>query len=149
MPAWAPGSPIRESLPGDSVRQSLELFDFALLWDEDHNERIWPIVERIWTAGLLAPIRYMGERKASVVVILDEKMDFGDGGIDAHTQPLERCIEADEGDSWHVMTEVGLRPDTAMINSKPELVLDYLKSIAAPWRLGSRPFVHKAAEPAL
>jgi hypothetical protein len=28
-----------------------------------------------------------------------EKMNFGDGGIGAYTQLLERCIEAEEGDS--------------------------------------------------
>ena len=37
--------------------------DFAVIWDEDHDTRIIKVIEKIYCAGLIAPILFFGERK--------------------------------------------------------------------------------------
>ena len=46
------------------------LLDFAVLWDEDHDERVVPAIEEICFAGLMGPVRFIGERKGSLNVLI-------------------------------------------------------------------------------
>src|SRR5260370_21913517 len=49
------------------------LADFAVIWDEDHDERVIEVIEWLYFEGLLSPIRFIGERKGSLTVLLDAK----------------------------------------------------------------------------
>src|ERR1700692_4902503 len=46
------------------------LLDFAVIWDEDHDERVIEVIENIYFSGLLAPVRFIGERKGSLSVLI-------------------------------------------------------------------------------
>jgi hypothetical protein len=48
------------------------MLDFAIIWDEDHDERVLKVIERIYFAGLLAPVRFIGERKGTLSVLIAE-----------------------------------------------------------------------------
>jgi hypothetical protein len=41
-----------------------------VIWDEDHDERVIGVVERMYFAGLLHPVLFVGERKGSLTVVL-------------------------------------------------------------------------------
>lgn len=47
--------------------------DFAIIWDEDHDERVIEVVEALYLSGLLAPVRFIGERKGSLSVFIGIK----------------------------------------------------------------------------
>lgn len=47
------------------------MLDFAVIWDEDHDERVLEVIERVYFAGLLAPVRFIGERKGTLSVLID------------------------------------------------------------------------------
>lgn len=48
-------------------------YDFAIIWDEDHDERIIWIAEQLWLRGLLEHIVALGEHKAVLTIIVKEK----------------------------------------------------------------------------
>ena len=46
------------------------LLDFAIIWDEDHDVRVVNAIEEMYFAGLLAPVRFIGERSGRLSVLL-------------------------------------------------------------------------------
>jgi hypothetical protein len=44
--------------------------DFAIIWDEDHDDRVIDAIMALYISGLLAPVRYIGERKGTLSVLL-------------------------------------------------------------------------------
>jgi hypothetical protein len=44
----------------------------AVIWDEDHDDRVIAAIEMAYLAGLLAPVRYIGERKGNLTVLVDD-----------------------------------------------------------------------------
>lgn len=51
---------------------SARFHDFAIVWDEDHDERVIEPVEKIYLAGLLPHFLMFGERKGSFSAIATE-----------------------------------------------------------------------------
>jgi hypothetical protein len=134
-----PTSPA-EQMFGGARRRRLELFDLAIIWDEDHDERIFSIIERLHAAGLLAPVRFIGERKGGVTVICDPKTDYGDddyGGYDRYCQLVEKHTLTDDGDEWNVEVMQGIGDGSGqIINDSKARVDAYLRGIEASWDLG-------------
>lgn len=91
------------------MRRPLELphvHDFAVIWDEDHDERIIEAVERIYMAGLLSPIQFIGERKDVLTAIVAAKFYFS--GSEEDTETYRRALEKitqELDDPWP--TEIG------------------------------------------
>ena len=50
--------------------------DFSVIWDEDHDIRVIEAIERIYLAGLLFPVQFVGERKGMLTLILASKFWF-------------------------------------------------------------------------
>src|SRR5687767_11217749 len=44
--------------------------DFAVIWDEDHDDRVIPIIEQVYRIGLLPRFVYFGERKGMLTALL-------------------------------------------------------------------------------
>ena len=44
--------------------------DFAIIWDEDHDDRVIDAIMVLYISGMLAPVRYIGERKGTLSVLL-------------------------------------------------------------------------------
>lgn len=131
-----PNSP-EEQIFGGARRRQLQMLDLAIIWDEDHDERIWGVIERLHAAGLLAPVRFIGERKGSVTVICDPTTDYGAGGFDRYCQLVEKMTCTDDGDEWSVEVMQGIGDGSGqIINDSKARVDGYLRGIEASWTLG-------------
>lgn len=124
--------------------------DFAVIWDEDHDERVIRVAERLHMAGLLWPVVFIGERKGVVTLLLDYM-----GGPDVFVDEsvwLDKirtvASHADETDDWQVeigmyqrlvVIEEGARTDAKRIIPEDEArVVPYLQAIDVLWLLGDR-----------
>lgn len=128
---------IEEQIFGDARRRRLQMFNLAIIWDEDHDERVWSVIERLHTAGLIAPVRLIGERKGSITVICDPKMDYGSGRFERYRNLLEEVAWTVDGDEWSVEVIQGIGDGSGqIINAPKERVDAYLRGIEAAWTLG-------------
>lgn len=115
------------------------LLDFAVLWDEDHDERVIEVVESLYFGGLLAPVRFIGERKGSLSVLIDAKTaeawdevtlrNYGDAVSDI-AQGLE--------DPWPATVDQVAGRNHSIIHAAPDDVATYLKHIHLLWQLGAK-----------
>jgi hypothetical protein len=79
-----------------------KLHDFAVIWDEDHDERVILVVEGLLMQGLLAPVLFIGERKGTLNVIVDDAL-FTDSFVntDEYIKAVDRvCVSNSDGDYW-------------------------------------------------
>lgn len=131
--------------------------DFAVIWDEDHDIRVMEAVERIYMAGLLSPIQFIGERKGHLYIVVASIFYCGwqvEAGIDNYISQIEDIAsDLTHGDEWHV--ELGFFdrspswpphqtkiPD--LIHDSQERVITYLRHIDALWSLGTRPYRYES-----
>lgn len=112
------------------------LHDFAIIWDEDHDERVIPVLESLYLNGLLAPVLYAGERKGTLSLILDPAMKEAGPSALGEYEENARNLAAPDGDAWTV--EVALMGDgsTRIIADGDERVDTYLRNIHVLWSLG-------------
>ncbi len=139
LPVWSETDPtsVEEDIFGGARRSCLELIDLAIIWDEDHDERVWGVIERLHAAGLLAPVRFIGERKGNITIHVDLKAHFGDGGREKYDMLVERVVEDDAGDSWNLEIHEGVDGSSGIIHAAAERVEAYLRGIHACWGLGT------------
>lgn len=124
--------------------------DFAILWDEDHDERVIPVVEGLLMAGLLAPVLFIGERKGSLTLVVDSALFDGTCvAADAYAEQVQNVCEANCGvDHWPSEVFPVDRPLAGLkdlelrilINDEAVRVLSYLRGIDALWNLGIKPY---------
>ncbi|MGR9426240.1 hypothetical protein [Rhizobium leguminosarum] len=136
----------------DVTRRPLALpqvHDFAVIWDEDHDERVIEAVERIYMAGLLSPVQFIGERKGSLTAVVAARFYFI--GSEAETEAYRLAIEAiTQGldDAWPAqLGSFDRQPGSpqqsffeGLINDNDHRVWLYLANIDSLWRLGTRPY---------
>ena len=116
------------------------LLDFAVIWDEDHDERVIDVIETMYFGGLLAPVRFIGERKGSLSVLINEKTveawdraalkDYRDAVSD-----VGRSLE----DPWPAMVDAVSSSNRSIIHAPDENVTLYLQNIHMLWLLGIKP----------
>lgn len=126
------------------------IHDFAVIWDEDHDERVVRVAERLHMAGLLWPLVFIGERKGVVTLLLDYM-----GGPELwqdETVWLDKihnvASHADDTDNWEVeigmyhrmvVLEEGTQTNAIRIVPEDETrVVLYLQAIDVLWLLGNR-----------
>lgn len=112
------------------------LHDFAIIWDEDHDERIIPVLESLYLNGLLAPVLYAGERKGTLSLILDPAVkEAGSQALREYEENVRKLAMPEE-DAWTV--EVALMGDrsTRIIADGDARVDTYLRNIHVLWSLG-------------
>jgi hypothetical protein len=116
------------------------LLDFAVIWDEDHDERVIEVIEALYFGGLLAPVRFIGERKGNLSVLIDAKtVEAWDraalknyrGAVSDVSQRLE--------DPWPATVDVVAGPKHSIIHAPAENVSLYLRNIELLWQLGRHP----------
>lgn len=139
----------------DVTRRPLDhpqVHDFAVIWDEDHDTRVIETIERIYMAGLLSPVQFIGERKGSLFVIVAARFYFL--GTEEETKAYEKAIEAisqAQDDTWPAYVgsfdrAPGSQHQTivdGIINDNEERVSIYLRNIDSLWNLGTKNFVQK------
>lgn len=128
------------------------IHDFAVIWDEDHDERIIKVIEAIYMNSALAPVIFIGERKGSLQVIVDAKLMHSDPNkdIDEYRAKIQRIVDKALGDNDYWSVNIGTydrdpschnQLDTqGIIQDTPARVVPYLKSIDALWDLGAKSF---------
>lgn len=149
----------------DVVRDPLEqaqVHDFAVIWDEDHDERVIDVAERIYMAGLFSPIQFIGERKGSLNVVFAARFRFHhpEEIFQKWERDIQRIASDVDGDSWNVnfgrfdknlfeggphQTEPGY-----IIQDTEARAIAYLRHIDNLWNLGTWAYKPKnsAAAPA-
>jgi hypothetical protein len=139
----------------DVTRRPLEtpqVHDFAVIWDEDHDTRVIDTIERIYMAGLLSPVQFIGERKGSLHVVVAAKFYFVGAESDnrAYEQAIQEISE-NQDDSWPAHVGSFDRQPGSPHQTFPEGIIDdgdhrvevYLRNIDSLWKLGTKPFVQK------
>ena len=119
------GNPLPES----------KYLDFAVIWDEDHDDRVIGPIEKLYRLGLLPSFVMFGERKGCFTAILS-----ADVRNEARVTLLDekvREVTADvDGDHWP--SEIGSleNRDHAIISDSEDKVQLYLKNLMMLWKLG-------------
>ena len=129
-----------------------QVHDFAVIWDEDHDDRIIQVIEAIYMAGLLSPIQFIGERKGTLTIILAAKFYFTGTKADTeeYRKDLQSVVDAilKGNDYWFV--ELGMfdrasgnphqNNPKGIIQDDESRVAPYLKTIDSLWSLGTKDF---------
>jgi hypothetical protein len=117
------------------------LLDFAVLWDEDHDERVVQAIEEIYFAGLMGPVLFIGERKGSLNVLIQSSSasPWAPAALDSYGEAVSRISNGLE-DPWPATVDTVLGSEHSIINAPRENVMGYLKNIDMLWQLGRKPY---------
>jgi hypothetical protein len=131
--------------------QKAQLLDFAVIWDEDHDTRVMLVVETLYFDGLLAPVRFIGERKGGLTVLVAiEKPGAFD--LASYEEQVKDAVRRSVlNDWWRVkvlyweVASAGARSvggESSIISdasdAASEKVAVYLKNIDNLWCLGAK-----------
>jgi hypothetical protein len=110
------------------------------VWDEDHDERVLEVLSLIHGEGFLAPILFIGERKGTLTVLLEEDaaVKLGTEGIEQLTERLRPLANVDN-DVLSVHVAAYGANSTGIIQASQDDVDTYLANIDLLWRLGLKP----------
>ena len=114
-----------------------QFHDLAVIWDEDHDERIITAIEKIYLEGLLSCTAAIGERKGMITLLLCESAfkKYKSGNVEEYIQRVQSVCNDIEHDIWSV--SVGsLCSSEGIINADEELVTQYLRTLDILWQLG-------------
>lgn len=117
--------------------------DFAIIWDEDHDDRVIEPIEKIYLRGLLPFFSMFGERKGSFTAILANNI-HDQSGISSLQESLNRITgQLDTGDSWPACVTNLESPDNSIIDASAKKVSLYLKNLKMLWELGVAPTIEE------
>lgn len=115
------------------------LLDFAVIWDEDHDERVIEVIADLYFAGLLAPIRFIGERKGSLSVLIDEKtVEAWDHAALKNYRDAVSDVGQSLEDPWPTTVDAVSGSKHSIIHASKEDVALYLRNIRMLWLLGAK-----------
>lgn len=113
------------------------LLDFAVIWDEDHDERVIEVIETLYFGGLLAPVRFIGERKGSLSVLIDAKtVEAWDRVALKNYREAVSDVSQSQEDPWPATVDAVSGPNRSIIHAPDEHVSLYLRNIELLWKLG-------------
>ena len=127
----------------DAARRPLPVasaLDFAIVWDEDHDERVVDLAVELYVRGLISPAIFIGERKGTFTLLTDshvENLMAGEFGDYAKTIDL---LSQDGNDAWPASVGSYCDDEGSIINSDAESISIYLKHVKQLWGLGVKPF---------
>jgi hypothetical protein len=116
------------------------LLDFAIIWDDDHDERVIEVIQTLYMAGLLAPVRYIGERKGMLSVLVDPAVvqAWGAEKFDVYGKKVHRIAQSLD-DPWPAEVRSADVREHSIIHSTPAHIAIYLQNIQMLWQLGVKP----------
>ena len=129
---------------GNSIDHPM-IHDFAVIWDEDHDERVINLVERLHLAGLLWPVVFLGERKGGLSLLLHMHANMSHVVGDDYIGRVQTICNDVNGDVWNC--DIGqfhrdpanldnLTRPGALINDHETMVVAFLQGIDVSWNLG-------------
>ncbi len=104
--------------------------DFAVIWDEDHDERVIEAIEKMYIEGLLTSAIFIGERKGHLSVIC-HKIPFS-----SYEQKISSIADGKLDDSWGSEVTNINDEEQGIINDNYENVRLYLRNLDMLWKLG-------------
>lgn len=126
------------------------LHDFAVIWDEDHDTRIIPVIEEMLMAGMLPGVQFIGERKGHISVILAAPTHAID--TNAYARRITQFTDLLHGDPW--TCEIGMFDNTpsslrsehqckfgSLVYADAPTAHAFLLTIDQMWRLGTKEYV--------
>jgi hypothetical protein len=111
--------------------------DFAVIWDEDHDTRVFEPIEEVYRRGLLSSFLMFGERKGFFTAVLPirnillqpERAAFLGAQINEICQSLD--------DPWvSEVTAIGKKRNPIISDDDDKVTL-YLKNLEMLWQLGT------------
>jgi len=105
---------------------------FSVVWDEDHDTRVIRVLERLYLAGALESVMFIGERKGMLTAVLFQSI------AKTRRQELQATFESVasfDADTWTVEL---FSPGEAsgIISDETGKVSTYLSNIENIWQLG-------------
>jgi hypothetical protein len=117
----------------NTSKQENAFFNFAVIWDEDHDTRVIKVLEDLYEQQKLTNYIIVGERKGGFYAVLDPVKQRGP------LNSLPDHLNIEDGDEWIAQTltlnEVFLL-DTCLIQDGHENVTRYINAILEKWQLG-------------
>ncbi|HEY3536455.1 MAG TPA: hypothetical protein VGL01_03400 [Trinickia sp.] len=113
--------------------------DFAIIWDEDHDDRVVDAILIMYLSGVLGPVRFIGERKGVLSVLLAPTtvQAWDDDTFHRYREDVaDVCASLD--DPWTAEVNSMDSSQHSIIDAPAENVATYLKNIDMLWQLGIR-----------
>lgn len=110
--------------------------DFAVVWDEDHDTRVIPIIEQLHVQRFLREVLAIGERKGGITIITAMPPSAQLRALSAHGW------NPPGGDYFSSYVEHIDEATVMLINAKADRVQAYVKGIDALWFLGTKPITN-------
>lgn len=116
-----------------------KFLDFAVIWDEDHDDRVIQVIEEIYISGLLSPAIFVGEQKGSLSILTEaaSKLSSEHGEQTDYQKAIENIAQNQENDPWVAYVSPYLS-SRSIINDSDERVSLYLENLKQQWQLGVR-----------
>ncbi|WP_454009993.1 hypothetical protein [Aeromonas sp. Marseille-Q7275] len=126
--------------------RNVNVHDFAVIWDEDHDTRAIEIIERMCVENLLSPVRFIGERKGSLTVLVDKKFYDDNANVNFYKAMLQGICDSLD-DPWGCAvgffdskSEDVTNEARMLINDGRDKIINYILNIDGLWSLGVKPF---------
>lgn len=121
--------------------------DFAVIWDDDHDNRVIPVIEEMLMAGLLPGVQFIGEHKGTLTIILAART-YWVIDLEAFKAKVTSLTQA-AGDFWDVRVgmfdhspnnlRIGHQCDfQEILGLAEDATHAYLLSIDGMWNLGTK-----------
>lgn len=137
-------SVLRATVWHNERRKSLDKahnLDFAVIWDEDHDERVIRAAEDLYVRGWLPSAIFIGERKAGLSFLMPLALQkwLSDATFDLWSRELDNLMQSYENDPWSGHLGFVSSTEGQIINDSDERVGLYLSTINMLWNLGVKP----------
>lgn len=106
----------------------------GVIWDEDYDIRVIRALEAVYMNNLLAPVVFVGERKAALTIAIRDDTQIGATNPQPWIEAVERVLD----DNWSVeIVHMGDLLQAQMIHDhRTSVVETYLANIRDLWQLG-------------
>jgi hypothetical protein len=110
----------------------MKFHDFAVIWDEDHDQRILWVAEQLYVRLLLHNVLFIGERSTHVTVLTIDSVDsqFEESFREICGKVSSYCA--------HITISPFRRGGLGIIDASADQVEWYLEGIGSLWSLGTR-----------
>lgn len=116
-----------------------EYHDFAIIWDEDHDQRVMLVVDELHRNGFLSAFKFIGEQKGILTAIMDKKAADHLPGARALIEQITQMLP----DPWtsYVYVENSDPDIVFIVSDETAKVRTYLQNIDNLHKLGNKPIV--------
>ena len=115
---------------------SAKFFDFAVIWDGDHDERVLLVIERLYQSGLLPAFAFFGEHEGRLTAIPSEQIS--DERRLFLEEQLRSCCYNVADDSWSCCVVSVDDPNNEIIVDDQDQVKRFLAEIRTHRHLGPK-----------